>query len=92
MKSAAEWDSCAGDRQTVLGPDVEVDAAQSTPGIHLVDFSDVYCTDSRCPVMIGGIYVYRDRTHINDEFARTLAPNLRDQLIDDLPELFAGRR
>ncbi|WP_181436348.1 acyltransferase family protein [Curtobacterium sp. MCBD17_008] len=42
----------------------------------VVDLTDLYCTDTTCPAVIGGVLVYRDKTHITNTFAKTLRPFL----------------
>nr|WP_254450849.1 acyltransferase family protein [Aeromicrobium stalagmiti] len=42
----------------------------------LLDMTDYYCTDTRCPSVIGGVSVYRDQTHLTSTYVRTLAPFL----------------
>ena len=45
-----------------------------------VDVNDAICPTARCPVVVGGILVYRDRSHLTDTYARTLTPVLADAL------------
>lgn len=46
----------------------------------LVDLTQYYCTETVCPAVIGGVIVHRDRTHMTNTFAVTLAPYLGDQI------------
>jgi peptidoglycan/LPS O-acetylase OafA/YrhL len=46
----------------------------------LVDLTDLYCTATVCPAVIGGVIVHRDRTHMTNTFAVTLAPYLGDRI------------
>ncbi|MFZ6993691.1 acyltransferase family protein [Curtobacterium sp. RRHDQ66] len=41
-----------------------------------VDLTDLYCTATSCPAVIGGVLVHRDPTHLTATFATTLAPYL----------------
>jgi peptidoglycan/LPS O-acetylase OafA/YrhL len=43
----------------------------------VIDLTDLYCTDTTCPAVIGGVLVYRDKTHITNTFAKTLQPFLQ---------------
>ena len=62
-------------------PDPQVDAVERTGGrAHLVDLTDMYCTATTCPVVIGGANVYRDRHHMTATYSATLAPYLWRQL------------
>ena len=46
-----------------------------------IDFSEIYCDRSRCPLVIGGVSVYRDYRHITAVFGKTLGPFLYDQFV-----------
>jgi hypothetical protein len=46
-----------------------------------IDFSEIYCDRSTCPLVIGGVSVYRDYRHITTVFGKTLGPFLFDQLV-----------
>lgn len=43
-------------------------------GYPLIDFTDLFCTDTDCPAVIGNVFVYRDSHHITATYMRTLAP------------------
>jgi hypothetical protein len=45
-------------------------------GASLVDLSGAYCTQDRCPLVVGHVLAYRDQTHITATFSKTLAPYL----------------
>ncbi|KOS66338.1 acyltransferase [Lysinibacillus contaminans] len=55
--------------------------------VTFADLSDNFCDDSRCYSVIGNIIVYRDKHHITAEYAKTLAPALREPLEDALKSL-----
>jgi len=55
----------------------------------LIDLSRYYCTDTICPAVIGGVLVHRDRTHLTNTFAVTLAPYLGDEIAGAL-DTFGG--
>lgn len=49
--------------------------------INAVDLRDAYCTPhGQCPMVAGGVVVYRDLHHITGTFSKTLAPYLSEQL------------
>ena len=52
------------------------EAATDFEGAVAADFTDFYCTDAGCPLVVGGVKVYRDRGHITGTYMRTLAPYL----------------
>jgi len=64
--------------QALPGEDVDplVLAAAADPDVALVDLSDIYCDDTTCHTLIGGLVVYFDGHHLTATFARTLAPIL----------------
>jgi len=58
----------------------EAVAAMPAGSARLVDLTRYYCTDTVCPAVIGGVLVHRDRTHLTNTFAVTLAPYLGDEI------------
>ncbi|MCW2854248.1 MAG: hypothetical protein JWM84_3912 [Nocardioides sp.] len=80
--------SCATTRAEGLVADVEADAVDGAPaGVHLVDLSDQFCDDTSCYAVIGGVPVYRDYSHLSQEYSTLLAPYLERELrrIEDAP-------
>ena len=65
-------------------------SARGLDDVMAIDLSDFYCTESVCPMAIGGVLVYRDAGHVNDEYTRTLAPYIEPRLQRLAPELFTG--
>jgi peptidoglycan/LPS O-acetylase OafA/YrhL len=67
-------------------PDPMVAAAhRSDPrSVHLVDLTDSFCDEEKCPTVIGNVLVYADVSHISPTYSRTLAPILRDRLLTAL--------
>jgi len=49
-------------------------------GHNTIDFSEIYCDDTLCPLVLGGVRVYRDYRHITTIFGKTLAPFLYNEL------------
>lgn len=49
-------------------------------GATYYDVSNWFCTQEICPVVIGGIVVFRDEHHITDTFARYRAPNMAEAI------------
>ncbi|WP_022883312.1 acyltransferase family protein [Glaciibacter superstes] len=67
--------ACDQPRERALAAfDGAVQAAAATPGATVIDLSDLYCTATTCPAVIGNVVVYRDTTHVTATWARTLAP------------------
>ncbi|MDN4474439.1 acyltransferase family protein [Demequina sp. SYSU T00192] len=76
---------CGTPRATALDrPDVMSLAAAEVPGVEAVDLNDYFCTADFCPSAIGSITVYRDRGHLTQTYATTLAPYLDERITDTL--------
>ncbi|MDO9589513.1 MAG: SGNH hydrolase domain-containing protein, partial [Microcella sp.] len=82
---------CDALRERALSADAQVAAARGLEGATSIDLTDFYCDDRVCPVAIGGILLYRDAGHINDEYTYTLAPYIADRLMKTAPQLFDAR-
>lgn len=69
----------------------EVFPWENTEGIPsnviFADLSDNFCDESTCYSVIGNIIVYRDKHHITEEYAKTLAPALYKPLKEALNSL-----
>ena len=76
-------EECAFDRHDRLDQwfDALSIAQRRTPGSHLIDLTPFYCDDDTCPVVIGGVNVYRDTNHLTVTYARTLAPYLYRDMV-----------
>ncbi|MFI6268493.1 acyltransferase family protein [Micromonospora zamorensis] len=73
---------CAVDRQAALGTrDALEEAAKRTDGkVQMVDLTDLFCTATRCALVIGNVIVYRDAHHLTATYARTLGPHLVERV------------
>lgn len=79
-------EDCFVNRDTAFAErDLIIAAAQGTAGVYPLDLTDVYCDESRCPLVIGGVKVLRDKGHLTRTFAETLAP-----LLDDAVSVIPG--
>ncbi|WP_181439500.1 acyltransferase family protein [Curtobacterium sp. MCBD17_032] len=87
--SGPTTDACDSTRDDALGLfDGSEQAAARMPGAaRVVDLTQYYCTSTTCPAVIGGVLVHRDRTHLTNTFAVTLAPYLGDEIADALRAL-----
>ena len=56
-------------------------AAAGFANVHFIDFSDILCAGSQCPVVLRGHIVYRDESHMAGEEARALTPEMRARLV-----------
>jgi hypothetical protein len=48
--------------------------------VHLINLTRYFCDARRCYPVVGGVYIYRDNTHINRVFSTTLGPYVLRQL------------
>jgi peptidoglycan/LPS O-acetylase OafA/YrhL len=55
-------------------------ASAHLPGSFAINLNDYFCSRTSCPAVIGGVFVYRDDSHMTATFARTLAPVLLEAL------------
>jgi hypothetical protein len=49
-------------------------AATKAGGGQYADFTKLFCTADRCPVIVGNTLVYFDQSHLTSEYSRLLAP------------------
>ena len=76
-----KYDPCSDDRSTALdSASPMVASAESTPGVSMIDLSDVFCDSDRCHTVIGGLVVYFDSHHITSSFSKTLSKRLGAEL------------
>lgn len=54
------------------------------PGLHLIEYRDMYCTDGVCPTIIGNIFKYLDSNHISGEYAISMAPFFSQRVAESL--------
>jgi peptidoglycan/LPS O-acetylase OafA/YrhL len=74
---ASDPGRCATPRSKALRNfDGNVEAAAQVKRATVVDVTSLFCTRTVCPSVIGGVAVYRDRTHVTQTFMTTLAPHL----------------
>ncbi len=71
---------CSMSEKDAFITDLAQRAASSPPGALTMDFTDVYCQNDRCPAKIGGVYVYRDNSHISLLFSQKMAADWYHQL------------
>lgn len=75
-------DQCAVARRTAQPPDLLSTAATGAKDgkVRLVDLSQYFCDPGRCYAAVGGVAVYFDANHLNEEFSRLLGPMLERRL------------
>jgi peptidoglycan/LPS O-acetylase OafA/YrhL len=55
-------------------------AATVAGGGHYADLTDLFCTATRCPVIVGNTLVFRDDNHLTSSYAEWLAPVLAAEI------------
>jgi peptidoglycan/LPS O-acetylase OafA/YrhL len=71
-------ESCSQPRAAAVNePGIAEEAAATTAagGVY-DDLTPLFCTDSRCPMIVGNNLVYRDDNHVTIEYAEALTPVL----------------
>ncbi|MET0930731.1 MAG: acyltransferase family protein [Aeromicrobium sp.] len=77
-------DSCALPRKDAFpNYDPQIAASKQVTGSTLLDLTGFYCDDTTCPAVIGGVNVYRDRSHISKTYTTTMTPYIQDILVKD---------
>jgi len=68
--------ACSPSRSTAVNEDgiAAETAATAAAGGQYVDVTRLFCTDDRCPVIVGNTLVYLDEYHLTVEYARLLSP------------------
>lgn len=80
-KGAMAASKCSTTRSFAYGGvDPLVNAVAESPGASLVDLSSHFCTATTCPLVIGGVVVFRDRHHVTGAWSRTLGPSVIAEL------------
>ncbi|MGY0536953.1 acyltransferase family protein [Nocardioides sp. YJ-D4] len=85
-ESFAEASACEMTRQEAYATSdpLPETVRRAGAGASLVDLSAAYCTDDRCPLVVGHVLAYRDEGHITATFSKTLAPYLVRSVEDAL--------
>ncbi|MEV8273882.1 acyltransferase family protein [Microbacterium sp. NPDC077184] len=73
-------DTCAFAPDFDASAEDPIRAAAALSDAELIDFSSAYCRDGSCPMVAGGVVIYRDLHHITATFSRTLAPYLTEEI------------
>jgi hypothetical protein len=76
-------EKCALDRERSLDStfDAYRPAVKQTTGAKFIDLTEYFCDEHTCPVVIGGVNVYRDHNHVTVSYMETMAPYLQRELV-----------
>jgi hypothetical protein len=75
LAAADSLTDCDLPRSEALTPDLYASAAQRL-GIPVIDLTDAFCDDTVCRAVVGSTIVYRDYSHLSQEYSAALAPLL----------------
>lgn len=78
--------ACSGARDKWIRQDPLADAAKEIKDkrLSVANLSDWFCSDARCPSVIGRTTVYFDASHMTATYSRSLAPVLRSIVAERL--------
>ncbi|MEU1972514.1 acyltransferase family protein [Microbacterium sp. NPDC019599] len=79
-------ETCAFDADEAHAANDPIRQAGEATGSPVADLWDAYCADDVCPMVMGGVVVYRDLHHITGTFSKSLAPYLADEISAALPD------
>lgn len=81
-------ENCKVLRKNVLHDELPWEGRDDIPNnVHFVDLTDYFCDDKYCYAVIGNVITYRDKFHMGDLYASTLAEPLKQQIQLVLKEL-----
>ncbi|MGN8552376.1 UNVERIFIED_CONTAM: acyltransferase [Microbacterium sp. SLM126] len=75
-----EAGACGLPREDALVDDGLADAVEIDQNARLIDVTDYMCEPAWCSLVVGGVIVSRDGSHLTATFARTLRPYLEREL------------
>ena len=79
-----ELDRCAfssSGSAAMGGAAAQVAAAEQVDDADVVNMNDLVCNEDVCPAVIGGVLVYRQRSHLTDSYVRSMTPVLDERLV-----------
>jgi len=81
LARSKNWvNDCAPSRSSVFKPDL-VQATAETLKLNVLDLSESLRDSAYCPIVLGGVLVYRDKHHFTETFAKTLSTAIEEQLL-----------
>lgn len=81
LETAADPSECGVPRDEGVSPNIPWEENDDIPSnVIFADLTDYFCDETTCPAVIGNVIVYRDDNHITAEYAKTLAPALKEPL------------
>ena len=85
-KAGFDLFACSDSRSAWVRPDPMAEAAKAmdSPDVRVADLTDRFCSDTRCPTVVGGVIVFFDDHHLTRTYSRSLAPFLEVHLSETL--------
>lgn len=77
---ACTYSRAQDEERTAVRAKIEQAAAQAR-GASFIDLSADICSSERCPTQRDGLLMFKDRTHLSEAFAASLAPQLEQRLL-----------
>ncbi|MEN3124145.1 acyltransferase family protein, partial [Janibacter sp. LM] len=56
-------------------------AAKKVPSVRIIDFREAICPEKTCVPVIGGVFIYRQTSHVTDTYTRTMKPDVEKVLV-----------
>ena len=82
MRNNGNTAACDTDQAPNYQPVPPTDAiAPGLPGTAFLDFSDKFCAQGKCPVVIGNVLVYKDDNHVSATYMKTLVPAFEERFL-----------
>jgi peptidoglycan/LPS O-acetylase OafA/YrhL len=82
-------DKCSLPRERALDAGLRDDERDPVEGITYLDYTDLFCDQTKCPTIIGNTLVYRDDTHMTTTYSAQLADSMSTDIQQQL--ILAGR-
>ncbi len=81
---------CFAEQSEVLADDDPILMAHSlVPEVPVIDMTDAFCQNGKCPMVIGNVIAWRDRGHLTASYSRTIATALAARIAQAAGDLQA---
>lgn len=76
----ANAQECRPARDSLFAATSPLDSLQA-PGVAAVDMTDLICTATECPGVVGNTFVYMDDNHLSRTYSASMAPMFQERLL-----------
>ena len=80
------YGGCLLDRSQYFAETNPAAFLEKIDGYHSLDFTDLYCTETVCPTIIGNVFVYLDTNRVSWTYGKTMADYFAFQVSQALAE------